>query len=220
MRIDLASPIDAGDFRSWANALLSQQVPPASIEWHSEASLACGTRFHGRGVVAPRPPSALHAIVPRSFVRLTELVVLHRDEGRFGLMYRLLWRLVHEPELAGASRDGDMALAQSMAQAVRRDVLKVRKGLQLRALAPLDGVPLAFAWCEPQQRVTELVADGLSRTQPAPPWLLASPDRCVLWTGHHLLCGPGVVPARAHAMNDEQWHDLAAELAELPLAAA
>ncbi|WP_332827942.1 hypothetical protein [Ramlibacter sp.] len=220
MRIDLASPIDAGDFRSRANALLAQQVLPTDIDWHSEDSLAFGSKFHGRGIVVPQPPSALHSIVPRSFVRLTELVVLHRDARRFELMYRLLWRLVHEPELAGAARDDDMALAQSMAQAVRRDVLKVRKGLALRTLAPLDGVVLAVAWCEPQQRVTELVADGLSRSGAPPPWLLASPDRCVLWTGRHLLCGPGLVAGQARAMNDEQWHGLAAELAELPLAAA
>lgn len=220
MRVDLASPIDVGDFRSQANALLAQQVPPADIDWHSEASPESGSKFHGAGIVAPRPPSALHSIVPRSFVRLTELVVLHRDAGRFELMYRLLWRLVHEPELAGATGDRDMALAHSMAQAVRRDVLKVRKTVHLKALAPLSGVPLALAWCDPQHRVTELVADWLSRTQSTPPWLLASPDRCVLWTGRHLLCGPGFIRAQAQAMNDEQWHDLAAELAVAPLEAA
>ena len=220
MRVDLASPIDVSDFRSQANALLAQQVPPADIDWHSDASTTSGSKFHGKGIVAASPPSALHSIVPRSFVRLTELVVLHRDERRFELMYRLLWRLVHEPELAGAIGDRDMALAQSMAQAVRRDVLKVRKNLRMRSLQPLDGVSLAVAWCEPQHRVTELVADGLTSTQPTPPWLLASPDRCVLWTGRHLLCGPGLSAKKAQAMDDTQWHELAAELAESPLALA
>lgn len=214
MRVDLASPIDVGDFQSRANAFLAQQVPPADIDWHAGPATSSGAKFRGKGIVATLPPSALHSIVPRSFVRLTELVVLHRDAGRFGLMYRLLWRLVHEPELAGASGDRDMALAQSMAQAVRRDVIKVRKNLLLRALPPLDGVPLAVAWCQPQHRVTELVADGLSRTHPAPPWLLASPDRCVLWTGRHLLCGPGLSAVKAHANSHAQWHALAAELAQ------
>jgi probable DNA metabolism protein len=147
---------------------------------------------------------------------LTELVVLHRDPARFELMYRLLWRLVHEPELAGARGDSDMALAQSMAQAVRRDVLKVRKGLRLHPMAPLGGVPLARAWCEPQHRVTELVAEWLARHHPTPPWVLASPDRCVLWSGRHLLCGPGLAPAAAQAMRDDEWHALAAQLAAEP----
>ena len=213
MRVDLASPIDVGDFRSQANALLAHQVPPAEIDWHAGTSASCG-KFRGSGDAAASPPSALHSIVPRSFVRLTELVVLHRDPSRFELLYRLLWRLVHEPELAGARGDNDMALAQSMAQAVRRDVLKIRKNLRLRPLAPHDGVPLALGWCEPQHRVTELVAEWLARHQPAPPWVLASPDRCVLWTGRHLFCGPGLAPMAAHTMSDEDWHALAAQLAE------
>jgi uracil-DNA glycosylase len=216
MRVDLASPIDVGDFRSQANALLAHQVPPAEIDWHAPVPVTCGWKFRGSEHAAPPPPSALHSIVPRSFVRLTELVVLHRDEYRFELLYRLLWRLVHEPELAGARGDSDMALAQSMAQAVRRDVLKVRKSLRLRPLAPLRGVPLARGWCEPQHRVTELVAEWLARHQPTPPWVLASPDRCVLWTGRHLLCGPGLAPMAAHTMTEEEWHALAAQLAEEP----
>jgi DNA polymerase len=220
MRVDLPSPIDVGDFRSRANAFLARQVLPADIDWHSGALAASGLKFHGKGIVAALPPSALHSIVPRSFMRLTELVVLHRAANRFELMYRILWRLVHEPELAGASGDRDLDLAHSMAQAVRRDVLKVRKSLQVRALAPLDGVDLAVGWCEPQHQVTELLADALSRTLPTPPWLLASPDRCVLWTGRHLLCGPGLSPATARAHTDAQWHELAAELARAPVPAA
>lgn len=216
MRVDLASPIDVGDFRSQANALLAHQVPPAEIDWHAPVPATCGWKFRSDDHASPQAPSALHSIVPRSFVRLTELVVLHRDEYRFELLYRLLWRLVHEPELAGARGDSDMALAQSMAQAVRRDVLKIRKTLRLRPLAPQDGVPLARAWCEPQHRVTELVAEWLARHHPTPPWVLASPDRCVLWTGRHLLCGPGLAPMAAHTMNDEDWHALAAHLAEEP----
>lgn len=216
MRVELASPIDAGDFRSQATTLLAQQVPPADIDWHSEAPVLRGLKFHGNASVdASRlPPSALHSIVPRSFVRLTELVVLHRDESRFELMYRLLWRLVHEPELAGARGDADMAQAQSMAQAVRRDVLRIRKSLRLVPVEPRAGVALARAWCEPQHRVTETVAEWLARQVPVPPWILASRDRCVLWTGRHLLCAPGLEPLTAHAMDDGQWHDLAAGIAE------
>lgn len=219
MHVYLASPIDVADFRGHANSLLAHQVPPAEIDWHTMVPTD-GCTMLSPGVSVRSAPSALHSIVPRSFVRLTELVMLHRDSGRFELLYRLLWRLVHEPELASAHGDDDMALAQSMAQAVRRDILKMRNGLQLRELAPLAGETFSFAWCEPQHRVTEVVAEGLSLTRPAAPWLLASPDRCVLWSGGHLLCGPGLDPVQGRAMNDAQWHDLAVEMASLPLATA
>ena len=39
------------------------------------------------------------ARVPAFFVALCERAALHADPNRFGLLYRLLWRLVHEPAL-------------------------------------------------------------------------------------------------------------------------
>jgi DNA polymerase len=209
MQIALDSPVDVLGFRAQANAMLAHQVPPADIAWQALASLACGETVRTVVCRPPSLPSALHAIVPRSFVRLTELVVLHRDAGRFDLLYRLLWRLVHEPELAASSHDVDMALAQSMAQAVRRDILRTRKSLQLRALPARGGSSLRCAWCEPQHHVTEEVGQGLIQAAPEPPWLLASPDRCLLWTGHELLCGPGVPAVLAHAATDSNWYALA-----------
>ena len=212
MRIDLASPIDSGGFRAEANRLLGQQVPPTDIAWEAVLSPDLGVRYRGDGA-GPSTPSAVNAIVPRSFVRLTELVTLHRDGRRFDLLYRLLWRLVHEPELAGAHDDGDMAQARAMAQSVRRDVQRACKAARLRPLAPQADVALALAWCVPQHHVTEQVAAWLAGQHPAPLWLLASPDRCVLWTGRHLLCAPGIAARAADAMEDAQWHAVAAQLA-------
>lgn len=212
MRVDLAGPIDVRDFRAHANGLLAQQVEPADIEWEALASVDYGVRFR-TAARTPVPPSALHSIVPRSFLRLTELVLLHRDPARFALMYRLLWRLVHEPGLASGDGDAEMALARSMAQGVRRDLLRTCRFVRLQALAPQDGVPLSLAWCEPQHRVTERVAEWLAKEHPTPPWLLASPDSCVLWTGRHLLCGPGVAPHARGGRQEPAWHVLAAQLA-------
>lgn len=212
MRVDLAGPIDVRDFRAHATTLLAQQVPPADIEWQPAVLVSTGLKHRSTDGGPSVPPSALHSIVPRSFVRLTELVVLHRSPERFELMYRLLWRLVHEPELAGSHDDPEMAHAQSMAQAVRRDTLRCRKNVRLRPLPPQDGVTLLVGACEPQHQVTELVAEWLARQHPTPPWVLASPDRCVLWTGRHLLCGPGA-STPTHLLTDAQWHELAADLA-------
>jgi probable DNA metabolism protein len=209
MRIDLASPVDVLGFRAQANSMLAHQVPPAEIAWEALASLTCGETVRSASSRPTSLPSALHAIVPRSFVRLTELVVLHRDPGRFALLYRLLWRLVHEPELATAAGDPEIALAQCMAQAVRRDILRTRKAVRLRQLAPRDGVSLGLAWCEPQHHVTEEVAQVLTGMQLDQPWLLASPDRCLLWNGASLLCGPGVPAAAALAAEDGYWYELA-----------
>jgi DNA polymerase len=59
--------------------------------------------------------------VPAGFLALCEDVVRHRDPGRFDLLYRLLWRLQHEPGLREDRHDPDRVAAREMAQAVRRD---------------------------------------------------------------------------------------------------
>jgi probable DNA metabolism protein len=217
MQVDLSSPVDVLGFRAQANSLLAQQVPPADIDWKAAASLACGENILGAHSRPSQLPSALHAIVPRSFVRLTELVVLHRDPRRFELLYRLLWRLVHEPELTASGRDADVAQAQSMAQAVRRDILRTRKAVRLRVLPLRDGIVLNIGWCEPQHHVTEEVAQVMSGMSLDQPWLLASPDRCLLWNGEHLLCGPGVPAATATGADDAHWYEVASRINGGPL---
>jgi probable DNA metabolism protein len=213
MQIALDSPVDVLGFRAQANTLLARQVQPADVGWQAAASADCGETLVAAGHAAAKS-SALHAIVPRSFVRLTELVVLHRSDARFGLLYRLLWRLVHEPELLSAAHDQDMALAQSMAQAVRRDILRARKAMRMRLLPARAGASaMRVAWIEPQHHVTEQVAQDLTRLQLDQPWLLASPDRCLLWNGSSLLHGPGVAATRAAAADDALWYAQAQQIA-------
>jgi DNA polymerase len=216
MRIDLASPIDVHGFRAQANSLLAHQVEPADIEWHADDMHLTAESIRGSASRPPSLASALHSIVPRSFVRITELVVLHRDAVRFDLLYRLLWRLVHEPELATTPGDADMAQAQGMAHAVRRDIFRTKRALQWRPVGDFNGAPLCLAWCEPRHHVTEEVGQAVSKTQDAPQWLLASPDRSVLFVGGQLLCGPGVSAAIGRKADDAYWIALAASLAAEP----
>src|SRR5206468_3752106 len=79
-------------------------------------------------------PKAASAIVPASFMRLCEVVVLHHDPDRFALLYRLLWRLVHEPSLRNDPIDADMLHAHQMGQAVRRDIHKMKTLLKFREI--------------------------------------------------------------------------------------
>jgi probable DNA metabolism protein len=204
MRIDLASPVDVLGFRAQSNSLLAHQVPPGDIAWEALAAQGCSRAVRGLESRPPASTTALNAIVPRSFLRLTELVVLHRDEARFDLLYRLLWRLVHEPHLVNGPADADMAQAQRMGQAVRREIFRMKAALQLRPIGELNGLPLQFGWFEPRHHVTEEVAAALARNQSQDAWLLVTPDRSVLCNGRGLLCGPGVASGAA-AQRDADW---------------
>ncbi|WP_407703854.1 UdgX family uracil-DNA binding protein [Xylophilus ampelinus] len=82
---------------------------------------------------AARPARAVS--VPPTFLTLCATVVLHADPNRFGLLYRLLWRMAHEPGLRHDPLDPDRLQAEQMAKAVRRDIHKMRAFVRFRTVA-------------------------------------------------------------------------------------
>lgn len=200
--VTLASETDWSGFRGEARALLARQVPPEDVVWHTRAS-AAGDLF---GALEARRPAAASssasAVVPPAFVRLCETVVLHQDPARFGLLYRLLWRLVHEPGLRHDPLDPQRVRVQHMAQAVRREMHKMKAFVRFRPLAQGEGQPpLQVAWFEPEHHIVEAVAPFFVRRFASMHWAILTPDRSVRWhpadegsadaSGGHLEVGPG-----------------------------
>lgn len=192
MHVPLSHQVDVAGFHSEATRLLAQQVPPHKVEWSAAPaqSIAEEPLEAGRAAIRNR---AARAIIPQSFIRMSELVVLHRDPERFDLLYRSLWRLVYEPELKHDHDDDDLARLRQMAQAVRRDIQKMKNKLSFRPLQ-LKGQQVAVAWYEPAHYVCEVVAAWLAQREPGSRWILLTPDRSVRWDGEHLLSAPAVAP--------------------------
>jgi DNA polymerase len=80
----------APTFESWQSAarvLLSEGVPPAEVVWRED-----GPAGRDAATAGARPV----ARVPRQFIELAGRVARHADPARWGLLYDVLWRLVHE----------------------------------------------------------------------------------------------------------------------------
>ena len=198
MEVKLTGQIDLAGFRAEARDLLAHQVPPESVDWfllplpsESFGDQATASASRPRNVAR-----AATAIVPASFTRLCEFVVLHRDAERFSLLYRLLWRLVHEPGLRNDPIDGDMLQAQHMAHAVRRDIHKMKAQVKMLPLAPEAESPdtgeLNVAWYEPHHHVVEAVAPWFAKRLVEPSWAIFTPYRSVCCDAGQLLYGPGL----------------------------
>lgn len=193
MEARLAGHTDLAGFRSEARQLLAQQVPPEAVAWQLVPPPDAYTDPQLPQASRPRNVArAATAIVPASFTRLCEFVVLHRDPQRFSLLYRLLWRLVHEPGLRNDPNDADMVQAQHMAHAVRRDIHKMKANLRMRALREGDGRELQVGCYEPAHHVVEAVAPWLAKRLPAQRWVVFTPERSVRCEQGRLLFGPGV----------------------------
>jgi probable DNA metabolism protein len=190
--VTLSGDTDWPGFRREARALLARQVPPEAVAWEARAGAMDGPSIAAASSAAvaawgrartPAPSGGAAAIVPPAFVRLCETVVLHGDPARFGLLYRLLWRLVHEPALRRDPLDPDRVRALHMAQAVRRDVHRMKAFMRFRPLAQGEGQPsLHLAWFEPDHHIVEAVAPFLARRLAPMRWAVLTPQRSVRWT--------------------------------------
>jgi probable DNA metabolism protein len=204
-QVPLADPVDVAGFHSEATRLLARQVPPETVAWSAEVTQAVDEQGLGPDVRATIRNRAARAIIPQSFVRMSELVVLHRDADRFDLLYRSLWRLVYEPELKQDFHDADLARLRQMAQAVRRDIQKMKKRLEFRDEV-LKGEPIGVSWYEPAHFVCEAVGSWLAAREPGRRWLLLTPDRSLRWDGERLLMAPAIQPAAHPArVTREAW---------------
>jgi DNA polymerase len=130
--------------------------------------------------------------VPAAFLALCERVVLHRDPQRFALLYRLLWRLVHEPALRHDPLDADLQRARRMEKAVQREQHKMTAFVRFRPIERGPGeAPLHVAWFEPEQHVVEATAPFFARRFATLQWAILTPERSVRWDGERLHFGPG-----------------------------
>ncbi len=193
--VTLASAVDFAGFRRACRQLWAEQVAPEHVSWHSPDD-AEGDLFEDdpkSGPLAADTATPLPAVnAPAAFLALSESAVLHRDPSRFGLLYRLLWRLQVEPALRADPLDADWLRADEIAQAVRRDIHRMKALVRFRTI---DGTgadtPLRIAWFEPEHHIVEATAPFFARRFSAMRWAILTPERSVRWDGERLRLGPG-----------------------------
>lgn len=160
--------------------------------------------------------------VPRSFVETGRRVACHRDGGRWGLLYRVLWRLVTtEPHLLADAADPDVRRLALLEGQVRRDVHKMHAFVRFRKVAG-DGWPGGgpgtpggaggrssaggevdmagsgrerfVAWHEPDHRVLRLAVPFFVERFSTLDWAILTPDGSAVFDGREVRFGPP--PAR------------------------
>ena len=195
---------DETDFEGWrdnARRLLSKGVPPADTVWLVGADAA--DLFS-----APEPALPVEAqpiSVPRGFVDLAKQVVLHSDPQRFGLLYRLLWRLRAEPRLLSVSMDPDVARLEAMAKSIRRDIHKMRAFVRFRKTA-IGEREWYVAWFEPDHHIVAVNAPFFTRRFSSMNWSILTPIVSAHWDGEALAFSPGC--DRTDAPQDDVLEDL------------
>jgi uracil-DNA glycosylase len=187
--IRLAAETDFNGFRRAARSLLAEAVLPESVTWSVGAAPA--GLFDAAALESPA--DAAPVAVPAFFHALCKSVVLHADPLRFTWLYRVLWRLTHEPALRHDPIDPDLVRLHQMSREVRRDMHKMKAFVRFRPIDDGAAQPLHVAWFEPGHHIVEAVAPFFSRRFAQMRWAILTPRRSVRWSGIELAFGPGAM---------------------------
>ncbi len=105
-----------GEWRDAARALLQRGVRPRDVDWRTvdEAESLFPDVVDDNNLPTKSEGSPLS--VPADFVKLAGAVVCHSDPGRFGLLYRLLFRLASDRNILSMAADADVVAARLMAK--------------------------------------------------------------------------------------------------------
>ena len=212
--IELANSTDWEGYRRAARRLIALGIAPARVDWQIQSSVqtalfaaSAPDKTSLDSATSPLPPAEAvppaATKVPPHFITLCQTAILHSNPARFGLLYRLLWRLQREPGLRHDPLDPDWTTAERMAQAVRRDLHKMKAFVRFRtvqdAAYQLDAASglLHVAWFEPDHHIAEAAAPFFIRRFTQMRWAILTPDRSLAWNGHDLHLGPGACKADA-----------------------
>jgi DNA polymerase len=202
--IVLSGPADFAGWRKAARGLLAHRVPPSEIVWRTDAATA---DLFAQSVTAETSAApALSFAVPRAFIDLAAQGALHREEDRFTLLYRLLWRLQTERGLMALASDPDVARLGALARSVRRDIHKMHAFVRFRVVGTGEAEHYV-AWYEPDHHIVEAATPFFMRRFATLRWTILTPERSADWDRSNLVFGPGasIHDAPADDLMEDLW---------------
>jgi probable DNA metabolism protein len=196
---------DYDTWRDQARSLLAANVPPAQILWQEADDDQLLLLPPAPGQSTTNNQQNTHIRVPAEYRELSYDIFHHRDPQRFGVLYRLLWRLTHgERNLLAIEVDDDVRQAVIMQRQVKWDTHRMSGFTRFEKITDAEG-ELYLAWYRPDHYVVPLVADSFVRRFGDQRWSILTPDDSAHWDPRagagKLRFGPGV--AQRPATNDQ-----------------
>jgi DNA polymerase len=181
-QVELRDGADLDGFRQAARGLVAEGVPPEAVTWGSAAIPG----LFAAAAPVDAPPLAL----PRAVAEFIQPVVCYRDPERYGLLYSLIWRVLHgERALAEVPSDPLVHRLERMRKAIRRDLHKMHAFVRFRQVEDPTGERFA-AWFEPEHYILEATADFFVERFRSLRWSIVTPIGTLHWDREALTLGP------------------------------
>lgn len=192
--VHLPAPDDFAVWRERARGLVQCDVPPDRVSWIEPGGtgdlFASEAPSRGEKRLPVPPADAPPVRASQRFLALARHAALHTDPARFGLLYRVLWRLQRQPRLMEDKADLEVRRIEELAKAVRRDCHKMHAFVRFREVAEEDGTPHFVAWFEPDHHIVRAEAAFFMRRFANMRWSILTPRGSVHWDGETMREGP------------------------------
>lgn len=193
-RISLSSEVDLEGWRDHARKFLQADIAPEQVIWTVEGR-------NNSGELDLSPPAALPeksrgqiarpVRISKTLLSLINTALLHSNEDRFDLAYRLLYRAQSVPALHRNPADAEVLKLNRYAKAIRRDIHKMHAFVRFRKIGASEGREQFVAWFEPDHHITEAVAPFFCKRFTGMDWLIVTPEASIAWDGKTSSVGPG-----------------------------
>lgn len=189
---EFTGSLDFDKWRSLARNYLATGTAPGMISWPDSARPQGGFLFDSPATTPPRLP-ATEFTVDGEFLKLAQLVACARDDDRWDLLYRVLYRLRFESKnLLKITIDGDVLRLRRLAKNVARDIHKMHAFVRFKEISD-DGRLHYVAWHQPEHRIMKLGAPFFVRRFGDRPWSIFTPDLSAHWDCENLIFAKGIL---------------------------
>jgi probable DNA metabolism protein len=201
--VSLKSQTDVAGWRAAARRLRMAGIAPEAVKW---------SVGDDEGLLGADPlPEAARApfTAPAALLGLAANALLHRSEGRFDLMYRILWRLKDEPDLLKIVTDGDVSQALRLQKGVCQAEHKMHAFVRFRRVddPPAEETETYAAWFEPAHYVLERACPFFVRRLANVRFSILTPYASAVWDGETLRMGEAADRSQAPVEDarEEDW---------------
>ncbi|MDA9918428.1 UdgX family uracil-DNA binding protein [Erythrobacter sp.] len=207
--VHMPAPDDFAFWRERARALIQCDVPPDRISWAEPGGTgdlfasAGSSRGDKRLPVPSKDAPPVRA--SKRFMKLARNAALHSEAERFGLLYRMLWRLQSNSRGMEDKADPDVRRIEELDKSVRRDSHKMHAFVRFREVEVEEG-EYYVAWFEPDHHIVRANAGFFKRRFANMKWSILTPRGCIHWDGETMReSGPA---ERGDAPSDDPVEDL------------
>ena len=171
-------------WRDASRRLLSAGIAPNDVLWAEQPSLFAAEVPSGE---------AKRLAVPKEFLALASLISCHRDESKWSMLYRVLYRIVNgERHLLAIESDPDVNVLYRMRKEITHDMHRMKAFVRFRQVDDRY-----VAWHRPDHLIVEKMAPWFAERFGAMKWSILTPDRSAHWDLQKLNFGPGVPASEA-----------------------